>query len=356
MKKFSQSMIDNFIDISMSQKPDFNNLLKVLDKKKPDRYTLFEFFMNGEFYLRMTGEKEYPKTGFEQRMLMVNAFRAAGYDYCTMHASGFGFKNNSSNHGLKSRSMNDCSVIEDRESYNHYQWNDPDDYSIDVMLEVAENLPDGMKLIVYSPGGVLENVMQIFGYNNLCYLLADDQKLVEDVFNDVGSRLLKYYQRLVNINSIGAFISNDDWGFNTQTMMSVPDMRKYVFPWHKKIVETVHSSGKPAILHSCGNLGDVYGDIIDDMKFDGKHSYEDLIQPVEEAYEMVNPKIAVLGGIDVDFVIRESPEAIYNRACAMLERTESRGGYALGTGNSVPYYVPTDNFIALLAACVFNRN
>ena len=34
----------------------------------------------------------------------------------------------------------------------------------------------------------------------------------------------------------------------------------------------------------------------------------------------------------------------------MLERAATRGGYALGTGNSVPEYIPRDKYIALLRA------
>jgi len=34
----------------------------------------------------------------------------------------------------------------------------------------------------------------------------------------------------------------------------------------------------------------------------------------------------------------------------MLERTASRGGYALGTGNSVPEYIPYENYIAMVRA------
>ena len=34
----------------------------------------------------------------------------------------------------------------------------------------------------------------------------------------------------------------------------------------------------------------------------------------------------------------------------MLERSSSRGGYALGTGNSIPAYVPDDNYFAMTSA------
>ena len=34
----------------------------------------------------------------------------------------------------------------------------------------------------------------------------------------------------------------------------------------------------------------------------------------------------------------------------MLERTASRGGFALGSGNSIPYYVPVDHYLSMIAA------
>jgi uroporphyrinogen decarboxylase len=124
---------------------------------------------------------------------------------------------------------------------------------------LSDHLPDGMKLIVYGPGGVLENVIALVGYDNLCYLLVDDRELVQEIFDAIGSRLVKYYEICAPFKTVGVLISNDDWGFNTQTMLSVEDMRQYVIPWHKKIAEVIHASGKPAILHSCGNLDLVKG-------------------------------------------------------------------------------------------------
>lgn len=46
----------------------------------------------------------------------------------------------------------------------------------------------------------------------------------------------------LSMNGNGRICSNDDWGFNTQTFLSPSDMRKYVFPWHKKFVEAAHRS------------------------------------------------------------------------------------------------------------------
>ena len=77
----------------------------------------------------------------------------------------------------------------------------------------------------------------------------------------------------------------------------------------------------------------IWPDIIDTMAFDAKHSFEDAIEPVEQAYERLSSRIAVIGGMDVDFVCRSTPAEVYRRARAMVERSAARGSYALGTGN-----------------------
>ena len=43
------------------------------------------------------------------------------------------------------------------------------------------------------------------------------------------------------------------------------------------------------------------------------------------------------------------------QAEVMLDRAAGRGGYALGTGNSVPAYVPDDRYFAMIRAALDRR-
>jgi len=332
-------------------KPDFSNLLKVLAKQKPDRPTLFEFFLNEglEDELAAGETIRYKDDGHDYWRKRIRAFKNAGYDYTTVSGSAFHFPHEDKAHdGKKSYSLNERVTIYDRRSFESYKWPNADEYGCKTLDGIKDDLPDGMKYIICGPGGVLENVISLMGYDNLCMMLYDDPELVQDIFGAVGSCLLGYYENCAGHETVGAIISNDDWGFNTQTMLSSADMRKYVFPWHEKIAAVAHKYGKPAILHSCGMLEDVMDDVIDVIKFDGKHSYEDNIIPVEDSYEKYVGRIATLGGIDLNFVCMSKPEEIEKRCESMLERSAERGCFALGTGNSVPYYVPNENYYAMI--------
>ena len=339
---------------SVTRKPDFENLLKVLHRQIPGRPTLFEFFLNGPFYEKLAGQplgvegKDWKWGTFNP--IVTEAFRVAGYDYVTVLGSSMKFETPDVERKA-TISLNAGSVITDRRSFESYKWPDPDAFDYSSLELAKDSLPAGMKLIVYGPCGVLENVISLVGFERLCMLLSDDADLAKDIFDAVGSRLVRYYEICAAFDTVGALIVNDDWGFKTATMFSPADLRRYVFGWTKKIVEVIHKAGRPAILHSCGNLDRVMDDIIDDIKFDAKHSFEDVIIPVEQAYEKWGGRIAILGGIDMDFMCRSTPKQIRQRCEAMLAKAATRGGYALGTGNSVPEYVPFDNYI-LMIDCV----
>jgi uroporphyrinogen decarboxylase len=335
-----------------NRKPDIENLYKVLRREEPERPTLFELFMNLPLYERLAGRTlKQGGPALETLKLVVKAFTAAGFDYATTHASDFAFP-------VKSRdarntvSLNEGFVITDEASFETYKWPRPENFDFSRLEKIKPFLPEGLRLMVMGPGGVLENVIGLTGYDNLCLMIYDNPALVQNIFDHVGQGLLSYYEAALQYDTVGLVMSNDDWGFKTQTFLSPPDMKKYVFPWHKKIVELAHRHGLPALLHSCGYFADVMDETIDYTGFDGKHSYEDAIMPVEEAYEKWHGRIAILGGIDMNFMVQRPEEEIYSRSKAMLKRAEGRGGYALGTGNSVPEYLPQEHYLALLRACL----
>lgn len=336
------------------REPDFGNILKVLSCQTPSRPTLFEFFLNDTIYRKLAGPEISNMTDKLARFrFLIHAFKNGGYDYATVYGSSFGFQSGQ-RHRASTVSLNEGNVIFDQKSFEEYQWPNPDNYDYSILNDIKDELPDGMKLIVCGPGGVLENVISLIGYDNICFMIYEDPDLSADIFDAVGSRLLRYYEICGGFDTVGALISNDDWGFKTQPMLTPKQLRQYVFPWHKKIVNAIHSAGKPAILHSCGNFDDIMEDVICDLRYDGKHSYEDNILPVEEAYERFGSRIAILGGIDLDFVCRSKPEQVRKRSIEMLERSEKRGGYALGTGNSVPEFVPAENYFAMISAALNN--
>lgn len=331
------------------REPDFENMRRVLQCQVPERPTLFEFFMNGDVYQEAAGMWPTDPDPVVQLAYMAKAYAACGYDYVNTLGCDICFPIGETER-KGTISLNAHSLIETWEDFEKYPWPDVKHADYSRLEKVGPLLPGKMKLMTSGPNGLLENVISIVGYDNLCLMLYDNPELAKAIFDRVGGILVDYYEICAKYDTVGLLMINDDWGFNTQTMLSVEDMRKYVFPWHKKMVEAAHKNGKFAVLHSCGYMVDIMEDIIEDMKYDGRHSYEDNIVPVEEAYRRWGGRIAILGGVDVDFLVRRSEEEVKARAKNLLAMSAEKGGYALGSGNSIPSYVPIENYFAMTSA------
>ena len=140
----------------------------------------------------------------------------------------------------------------------------------------------------------------------------------------------------------------DDMGFKSGTLISPDDLREFVLPWHKAAAEITHAAGRPYLFHSCGKIEAIMEDLIEGVRIDAKHAFEDTIESVVEAKASYGDRIALLGGIDMDFLCRASEEQIRTRVRDTLKLCLPGGGYCLGTGNSVANYIPLDNYLAMI--------
>ncbi len=235
------------------------------------------------------------------------------------------------------------------EELEQYEWPDPDHPEATRSIEwYNRNLPDDMCIIAGLTGHFAELLAWLMGYETLCFALYDDPDLVQAIYEKVRAFHTRELERLLQFDRVEIVWGSDDMGFKTGTLISPDATRTYVLKGHKKLAEMAHEAGYPYLLHSCGNLSGIMDDLIDDVRIDGKHSYEDVIEDVRELKHTYGQRIALLGGIDVDFLCRADETAIRKRVRETLDVCLPGGGYCLGTGNSVTNYIPLDSYLAMV--------
>ena len=336
--------------------PNFDRMVQVLDRQgEPDRVPFFELFHDAEIIEAVMGEPT-PGEPAAERRYRINFMTRLGYDYVVGYhtvAFTYGKRPTADDTALYARRdrtwrAQHHGMIETWEDFERYPWPRVDDASFNDIEALAPMLPGGMKVTTTLPGGVLENLIDTMGYENLCLALIDTPELVQAVADRIGQCLLAVYEKLVQYDHVAALWLNDDLGFKTQTMIGPEHLRQYVFPWHRKLTAYAHEHRKFVLLHACGNLREVIEDLIDHVRIDAKHSFEDVIQPVAEFKELYGDRIAVLGGIDVDVLARQPEEEVRRYTRQVIEQCAPGGGWALGSGNSVANYIPVQNFLAML--------
>jgi uroporphyrinogen decarboxylase len=127
-------------------------------------------------------------------------------------------------------------------------------------------------------------------------------------------------------------------------------IRNLILPQYKRVIDLIKQAGKPFLWHSCGNVLSIMDDVIT-LGIDAKHSNEDAIAPFDKWISLYGDRIGLLGGIDVDFLCTQDAGEITKTVFEKGKRFRMTAqGYALGSGNSIPDYVPVDGYLALVEA------
>jgi uroporphyrinogen decarboxylase len=353
----------NIDDWPWKPDPDHTRLLRALRREgEPGRVPFLELFADDEVVAAVLGES-VPGSGVgsDRRALeraldaRIRFWHLLGYDafwqaptlelphIFTLELADTAHLSRGRRNWVDER----AGVITNWSEFERYPWPATADADLYPLEYVVRHLPDGMGVIA-STGGILEPVMWLMGYETFALAIYDQPDLVEAMFARIAEIYVPLARTLAQVDGVIALWMGDDMGFKTGTMIAPEHLRKHVFPIQRKIAAAAHEQGLPFLLHSCGNLDAVMDDLIDDVAIDAKHSFEDIIEPVESFAARYGERIAVIGGVDVDVLARRGEDAVRARTRQVLEACAPGGGYVLGSGNSIANYVPTGSYLAML--------
>lgn len=336
-----------------SFQPDYNNLLQVLYNRRPDRLPLYEHHIDAPFISKILNEDlDIEKVSsrdldnyFRKIILFWKEMTYDGFDYEAAICEIF------PQHGAI---LGGNGPIQNRDEFNKYPWEDLPKMFWDKytprLESIRRTLPPGMKAFGGCGYGIFESAQDLVGYESLCMLMYIDPDLFSDLFVRIGDLYVELWSQMVERYSdiFVFFRMGDDLGFRTGTLLAPDTIREHILPQYKRVIDIVHRGNKRFLLHSCGNIFTIMDDILA-LGIDAKHSNEDAIAPYTEWINRYGNSIGLFGGIDMNNLILNSPEDVYRQVVedGTLFRSMAKG-YGLGSGNSIPDYVPVDGFLAMV--------
>ncbi len=346
--------------------PDYRRFLRILDRERADRVPLIELAIHPRIAAILLDEPTPPTCdaddATENVRRNVRLHHRLGYDVVKVSATIpwtvhrlTGRDDSTLSRGDDTRAWTDehhgpIGTVDDIEQY---AWPRPDSVDFRPMDAAVAALPDGMAILGFS-GGVLEFAMDLIGMERLMLATVREPELVAAVIERVGRTILGVFEAYCQIDAVKALWLGDDLGHKHGLLISPRVLRRHVLPWYRRFADLAHRHGRPFLLHTCGNTRAIMADLVDDVGIDAKHSFEDGIEPVEQFYDRWHDRIAVLGGVDVHLLAAGDPDAVRARTLEILEHTAG-GAYAAGSGNSIPNYVPPENYLAMIeAVAAFN--
>ena len=341
----------------MNFQPDYRHFENVMEHQRPERFPLYEHLINPESMENILDESfsglidGTPRDVSEFFRHYCGFFREMTYDVVSFEVC---ITEVLPGHGALSGGMK--GPIQNRADFDSYPWGDIPElfrkHAAHKFVALAAALPPGMKAVGGVGNGVFEISEDLVGLECLPFMQVDDPELYHDLFVKIGDMMYGIWSWFLEQygDSFAACRMGDDLGFRSSLLTNPGTVRGHIFPQYTRIIDLIHSFGKPFIWHSCGCIFEVMEDAIA-LGIDAKHSNEDAIAPFSRWIDSYSGRIGLLGGFDMDFLGRHTPDEVFEKVYRLgRDYRNTARGYALGSGNSIPDFIPVENYLAMIRA------
>ena len=342
----------------MTFQPDYHYMLDVLNNKRPARLPIYEHKISPSVVMEGVLDIQFAdlEQGDDADLKEFFTHYCRFYKEMTYDTVSFEVTITRSLPGHGAIYGSRPGPIQNRDDFEKYPWDEVPQRFWDVADRKFEMLgkciPDGMKAIGGIGNGVFELSQDLVGFQYLAYLMVDDPELYADLYKKIGDLTVEiwtvFLQRYGKHFAICRF--GDDLGFKTNTLIAPQTIKEHIMPQYQRVMALIYKAGKPFLWHSCGKIFRIMDEMIE-LGINAKHSNEDVIAPFDKWISLYGDRIGLMGGIDVDTLCQKKPEDIFDEVVEKGQRFRSQAnGYALGSGNSIPDYVPVEGFLAMIKA------
>jgi len=338
-------------------KPNFERYMTALHCEEPDRVPLGDWHVD-----------QRPKDAFMGRTVKtlqdhVDFWYTAGFDFIAsssgilepvkapegMTVKGEGVHTEYGDKVSREWAHTHEGVLTTWEKFEKYEWPTVDDFDLSKWGVFDKILPKGMKAILLL-GKIYTPAWMYMGAETFFQALQQDEELVAAIINRIGEIQYETFLRVTEHPCIGAVLNPDDIAFNTGLLVHPKYLRKYVFPWYKKMGKICSEKGIGFIFHSDGDCTEAMDDLID-CGFQGFNPIQPNAMNIVEVKKKWGKKICLIGNINLDSTLTlGTPQDVRAEVYERIRTIAPGGGYMVSSSNSITDYVPVDNMRALIDA------
>ena len=228
----------------------------------------------------------------------------------------------------------------------NYRFPDPrSGVYFDDIPEMLARQPDCYR--VFPLGfSLYERAWTLRGMENLMADFIENPGFVRELLHAIADFNIAQVRHALDFE-IDAVCFGDDWG-QQQGLQMGPDLwHEFIEPELKRMYDAVHAGGKQVFIHSCGDVDELFDDLI----ADGVNCFNPFQPEVMDVHALVHRyrrKLTFFGGLSTQ---RTLPYGSTNDVRAETRRLIALGrdgGYILAPAHAVEGDVPLENMLAFI--------
>lgn len=168
-----------------------------------------------------------------------------------------------------------------------------------------------------------QDALSAFGMEHALIVMLNNPEM----FRAVIDRITEFYLTANEIfyestrGYLDAVLIGNDFGSQTGLMLPPEEIREFVFPGTKKLIDQAKSYGLKVMHHSCGSIFPIISDLID-LGADIIHPIQALAKDMDtqNLKKHFNRKVAFCGGVDAQYLlVNGSPDEVAKKVNELKE-------------------------------------
>ena len=131
------------------------------------------------------------------------------------------------------------------------------------------------------------------------------------------------------------------------TLISNKMVEEYSFYYLEQLIQYIHSLGSLVLLHICDDTTRLLNRMVE---IGANILSLDVQVDLAEAKKIVGDRASISGNVATNNLVRNTPEQIYQEACACIDKAAVGGRFTLSSSCEVPFETPEENIDAMVRA------
>jgi uroporphyrinogen decarboxylase len=244
-------------------------------------------------------------------------------------------------------------VIDDWARLDEFLHKMPDpeaDPQVDNLVQAVEKARSQDRYVHFGWWGLFfERPWGLRGMENLMTDFHLEQRNIHRLYDALCSLYCGLIRKAARILRPDGFWTSDDLGHQTSSMMSPETFHELLFPYYKRVGETLRDCGMHFWLHSCGDNTPLMEDLIT-AGVDVFHPVQKGTMDEKAIAAEFGDRIAFLAGFDVQHILQEeTPERVRQEVRHLIDTFDRpEGGLCMAAGNGIVRGTPFENIEAFL--------
>lgn len=247
-------------------------------------------------------------------------------------------------------------IVKLKEELEHFNETEERKKCRKYMLDMQELVGETVLMNLWCDGFC--EIYDKMGLEIFSYFIYEYEELFAEYMELKGNLEVKRAEAMADYELSPVVLIAEDFCSNTGPIFSPELLRKYHYPWIKKLVEAGHRHGLKVIYHTDGKFKSVIPELME-CGVDGFYCLERSCDMHIEVLAREYPQMVWMGGVDGVYTMEYgSPEKTDMEVKQIIEQTQAleKGGIFIDSSSEINPSIPLESYLAMVNATDKYRN